>query len=121
MYKTANVTLMVSNMDRAVAFYTHALGLELKVRYGDEWAEVVAPGITLGLHQAHGPIARSDPAIGISIGLEVDDIEASVQELKAKGVAFPTGIRETSDLREASFVDPDGASLYLAEIKPQYR
>ncbi|HLZ27257.1 MAG TPA: VOC family protein [Chloroflexota bacterium] len=121
MYKTGNVTLMVSNMDRAVAFYIEALGLELKVRYGNDWAEVVAPGVTFGLHQAHGPIARSDPAIGISIGLEVDDIEAAVLGLTAKGIAFPTGIRETSDLREASFADPDGTPLYLAEIKPQNR
>src|SRR5580704_11735835 len=120
MYKTANVTLMVAEMNRAVEFYTGALGLELKVRYGNEWAEVTLPGLTLGLHQARGPIARSDPAIGISIGLEVDDLEASVLELQAKGLVFPNGIRETNDLREASFADPDGTPLYLAEIKPQY-
>ena len=119
MYKTGNVTLMVADMDRAIAFYTQAVGLELRVRYGNEWAEIVAPGVTLGLHQAQGAIARSDPAIGISIGLEVDDIAAAVLELTAKGIAFPNGIRETSDLREASFADPDGTSLYLAEIKPQ--
>ncbi len=121
MYKGGNVTLMVADMDRAVEFYAQKLGLELKVRYGNEWAEVAAPGITLGLHQARGPIARSEPNIGISIGLEVDDIEAAVGELRAKGVVFPSSIRETNDLREASFVDPDGTSLYLAEIKPQYR
>jgi catechol 2,3-dioxygenase-like lactoylglutathione lyase family enzyme len=121
MYKGGNVTLMVADMDRAVDFYTHKVGLDLKVRYGNEWAEIVAPGVTLGLHQARGPIARSDPNIGISIGLEVDDIESAVAALIAKGIAFPSSIRETNDLRQASFVDPDGTSLYLAEIKPQYR
>jgi catechol 2,3-dioxygenase-like lactoylglutathione lyase family enzyme len=120
MYKTGNVTLMVSDMDRAVAFYIQKLGLELKVRYGNDWAEVVGPGLTLGLHQAQGPIARSDPAIGISIGLEVDDLDAAVLELKARGVVFPAGVRETNELREASFADPDGTPLYLAQIKPQY-
>jgi catechol 2,3-dioxygenase-like lactoylglutathione lyase family enzyme len=120
MYKTGNVTLMVSDMDRAVAFYIQKLGLELKVRYGNDWAEVVGPGLMLGLHQAQGPIARSDPAIGISIGLEVDDLDAAVLELKARGVVFPAGVRETNELREASFADPDGTPLYLAQIKPQY-
>ncbi len=91
------------------------------MRYDNEWAEVAAPGVTLGLHQARGPIARSAPNIGISIGLEVDYIEAAVGELKAKGVPFPSSIRDTNDLREASFADPDGTSLYLAEIKPQHR
>src|ERR1700716_1513518 len=112
---------MAADMDRAVGFYVEKLGLELKVRYGNEWAEVAAPGVTFGLHQARGPIARSDPNIGISIGLEVDDIEEAVGELKAKGVLFPAPIRETNDLREASFADPDGTPLYLAEIKSQYR
>ena len=121
MYKSGNLTLMVADMDRAVEFYTQKLGLELKVRYGNEWAEVAAPGVMLGLHQARGPIARADPNIGISIGLEVDDIEAAVEELKGKGIAFPSSIRETNDLRQASFEDPDGTSLYLAEIKPQHR
>src|SRR5947208_16552543 len=106
MYTGGNVTLMVADMDRSVEFYVHKLGLELKVRYGNEWAEVTAPGITLGLHQARGPISRSDPDIGISIGLEVDAIEAAVKELTDKGIAFPSSIRETNDLREASFTDP---------------
>ena len=121
MYKSGNLTLMVADMDRAVEFYTQKLGLELKVRYGNEWAEVAEPGLMLGLHLARGPIARSDPNIGISIGLEVDDMEAAVGELKGKGVPFPSSIRETNDLRQASFADPDGTSLYLAEIKPQNR
>jgi catechol 2,3-dioxygenase-like lactoylglutathione lyase family enzyme len=120
MYKGGNVTLMVADMDRAVEFYAQKLGLELKVRYGNAWAEVVAPGITLGLHQARGPITRSDPNIGISIGLEVDDIDATVGELQTRGVVFPSSIRETDDLREASFADPDGTPLYLAQIKPRY-
>ena len=121
MYTSGNVTLMVADMDRSVEFYVDKLGLELKVRYGNEWAEVAAPGVTLGLHQARGPLARSDPNIGMSIGLAVDDIEAAVRDLKAKGILFPSSIRETNDLREASFTDPDGAPLYLAEIKPQFR
>src|SRR5207247_998558 len=121
MYKSGNVTLMVADMDRAVEFYSEKLGLELKVRYGNEWAEVMTPGITLGLHLARAPISRSDPNIGISIGLEVDDIEAAVKQLTDKGIAFSSPIRETNDLRQASFTDPDGTSLYLAEIKPQHR
>src|SRR5579864_1997048 len=95
MYTSGNVTLMVADMDRAVGFYVDKLGLELKVRHGNEWAEVTAPGITLGLHHARGPIARSDPHVGMSIGLEVDDIEAAVARLTANGILFPSPIRET--------------------------
>jgi catechol 2,3-dioxygenase-like lactoylglutathione lyase family enzyme len=117
MYRNANLTVMVSDMGRAVDFYTRTLGLELKVRYGDHWAEVAAPGLTLGLHPARGPIERTDPSIGLSVGLEVDDIYRAVAELQAKGVTFPTPIRETDELWQAAFADPDGTPLYLAQTK----
>ena len=46
-------TIYVSNMDRAVEFYTEVLGLGLISRYGNEWASVdVGKGLTLGLHPA---------------------------------------------------------------------
>src|SRR4051794_30251612 len=56
-YKESNVTVMVSDIERAVQFYTEALGLPLKTRAGDEWAEVQAPGLTIALHPAsqYGP------------------------------------------------------------------
>ncbi len=41
-------TIYVSNMDRAVEFYTEVLGLGLISRYGNEWASVdVGKGLTL--------------------------------------------------------------------------
>jgi hypothetical protein len=42
-----------------------------------------------GVHQARRPITRSEPTIGISIGLEVDDMEAAVEELQAEGYFVP--------------------------------
>jgi Glyoxalase/Bleomycin resistance protein/Dioxygenase superfamily len=34
-----NASIFVSNMDRAIGFYTEKLGLRLRTRIGDEWAE----------------------------------------------------------------------------------
>ncbi len=46
-------TIYVSDMDRAVEFYTEVLGLRLESRYGNEWASVDAgKGMTIGLHPA---------------------------------------------------------------------
>ncbi len=55
MIQEGNVTVMVSDLERAIRFYTEALGLKLKWRWGD-YAEVEAPGVTIGLHPAgtHG-------------------------------------------------------------------
>jgi catechol 2,3-dioxygenase-like lactoylglutathione lyase family enzyme len=58
--------VIVSNMDRAVRFYTEVLGLKLKNRFGDHWATVVAGnGLTIGrrtrssaLKRARGPASK---------------------------------------------------------------
>jgi predicted enzyme related to lactoylglutathione lyase len=116
MYRSANLTVMVSDMQRAIDFYTSVLGLELKVRYGDFWAEVTTPGMTLGLHPARGAIDRG-ACDGLSVGFEVEDIQAAVAALAAKGVALTAPVRETDELWQASFVDPDGTPLYFAQSK----
>src|SRR5262249_14061625 len=37
MYSSGNITVYVSNMDRAVRFYSEVLGLRLAYRFGDHW------------------------------------------------------------------------------------
>jgi len=113
---SANVTLMVSDFNRSVSFYTDTLGLTLKARYGDDWAEVQAPGLTIGLHPAskRGPTIQ---ATGLSIGLGVSGIEQVVADLQARGVQFaPPGVIDTGVERLANFHDPDHTPLYLYEL-----
>ena len=51
MFSRGNVTVYVSNMDRAVRFYSETLGLKLAYRFGDHWASIEAgTGLTIGLH-----------------------------------------------------------------------
>src|SRR5215831_5142587 len=51
MFSSGNVTVYVTNMDRAVRFYTDVLGLKLAYRFGDHWASVeLGKGLTIGLH-----------------------------------------------------------------------
>ena len=117
MYTSANVTLMVSDFNRAVSFYTDTLALKLKVRHGDDWAEVEAPGLTIGLHPTgeRGPSAIQ--AVGVSIGLGVTGIEQVMADFEAKGVRFaPPGIIDTGVERLANFHDPDQTPLYLYEM-----
>jgi catechol 2,3-dioxygenase-like lactoylglutathione lyase family enzyme len=44
MFKEANVTVIVSDINKSIQFYTDALGLQLKFQAGNDWAEVTAPG-----------------------------------------------------------------------------
>ncbi len=122
MYNGGLVTIMVADFDRAVRFYTETLGLALKMRAGDGWAEVDAPGVHIGLHAAgpHGP--RPGPSGGVSIGLQVENLEGAMATLQARGVEFGQ-VTPGQGLRFAFFADPDGTALYLcaAEQPPEHQ
>ena len=112
-YSEGQITMMIPNMDEAVCFYTEKLGLRLKARYGDEFAVVEAPGLTIGLHpQPSKPSAQSHP---VSIGLGVASLESAMEELKARGVDFPLGIVEDPPIRLAYLADSAGMPVYLIE------
>ena len=49
-FNVAFVTAHVKDMQRSIDFYTRQIGLELKTRYGNEFAILSGPGITVGLH-----------------------------------------------------------------------
>ena len=111
-------TVFVTDMGRAVAFYTETLGMTLRARHGDGWAEVETPGLVIGLHPpGHGP--RPGTAGSISLGLAVTGpLETAVERLRARGVAFRGPVQDNPNVKLAFFGDPDGNSLYLYETKP---
>ena len=118
MFSGGNVTVCVSNMDRAVRFYSETLGLKLAYRFGDHWASIEAgTGLTIGLHPASAetPAGRKG---SMSIGLQLDgSIREAVNALKAKGVRFQSdAINEAKAGSFIGFEDPDGNQLYLAEL-----
>jgi catechol 2,3-dioxygenase-like lactoylglutathione lyase family enzyme len=119
MFSSGNVTIYVSNMDRAVRFYTETLGLRLAYRFGDHWASVeLGKGLTIGLHPASDqmPAGRlGSMAIGLELGGVT--IEDAVTRLQAKGVQFQGPINDAGKSGKfAGFADPDGNQLYLAEL-----
>ena len=109
----ANVTVMVSNMDQSLAFYVDLLGLTLKGRYGDHWADIEGPGIAIGLHPTQAGVTVGD---NLQIALRVTDIQAAMEALSARGIEF--NVPEDEQVRIASFHDPDGNTLYL--VQPQW-
>jgi len=118
MFSGGNVTVYVSNMDKAVRFYSETLGLKLAYRFGDHWASIEAgTGLTIGLHPAstQSPAGRKG---SIAIGLQLKgSIKDAVSALKTKGVRFQGDV--INEGKAGSFIgfeDPDGNQLYLAEV-----
>src|ERR1044071_10144135 len=87
MFSSGNVTVYVSNMDRAVRFYSEVLGLRLAYRFGDHWASVeVGKGLTIGLHPASAEMPAGRKG-SMAIGLELKgSIHEAVKALETKGV-----------------------------------
>lgn len=115
------VTIIVSDMDRAVAFYTEVLNCKIQFRFGNEWAQLRSlDGTAIGLH----PATEKNPAGvkgSISLGILVtDSIQNKVQEMKAKGVKFTGPLIDDEQVWIASFEDPDGNPFYLAQTKQQW-
>jgi catechol 2,3-dioxygenase-like lactoylglutathione lyase family enzyme len=118
MFSSGNVTIHVSDMDRAVRFYTEVLGLKLAYRFGDHWASVqVGNTLTIGLHPGTAQPAGGIRGGAMSIGLELaGSIEEAMRTLEAKGVKFDGLADDGKAGKFAGFTDPDGNQLYLAEL-----
>jgi endonuclease III/catechol 2,3-dioxygenase-like lactoylglutathione lyase family enzyme len=115
-FVAANVTVLVSDFERALAFYTATLGLPVTARYGDEWAELQVPGLTIALHPAGRRGLGGNRQTNVAIGFQVERLEPALAALAARGVAFTMGGEDGGGPRLAHFADPDGTPLYLCEL-----
>jgi len=118
MIDNGNATVFVSDMGRAVDFYTKVLGLKLRMRAGDHWAEVEAGDLVIGLHPAGPDSPKPGTPGAVQIGLTVTKpLEDVVGELTRRGVAFHGPVVDDQQVRLAFFSDSDGNVLYLCEVK----
>lgn len=101
---------MVSNMNNAINFYSSTLGLELINRYGDDYAEIQAPGMMIGLHPTSEKVTTGN---NLSIGFGVINFDKTIETLRAKGIEFT--IEDEGWIRLAYFTDLDNNQLFLAE------
>ena len=119
-FKSANATVFVNDLDRAQHFYTDLLGFELLFRAGPHFAMLSLNGFQLGLHPADESTSISADRHPIQIGLDVTiPIAQAVRELSARGVKFQSRdgspVFDDGSVKLAFFKDPDGHVLYLCE------
>lgn len=115
-----NATIFVSDMDRSIQFYTEVLGMKLRMRADNHWAEVQAgSNLVIGIHPA-SPSAEPPGTPGaIHIGLSVSTpLEEIQKKLSQHGVNFVGDIIDDGPGRFANLRDPDGNRLYFWECRP---
>ncbi len=101
----------VTNLDRAIEFYTNVLGLTMSSR--DVVARFDVDGVLLELVPTDDRSLLSGKG-NARLTLAVEDIEAAAAALLAQRVPV-TDVREVENGRLASFLDSDGNEIALWE------
>ena len=110
--KDSHVTIMVKDMNKSISFY-QSIGFTTKNRWGDHYAELTAPGITIGLH----PSTESSTGSGnVSIGFTTENFEQTRSLLGSLSIYCLA--RDEEGGQFIHFHDPDGTLLYF--IRPKW-
>jgi uncharacterized glyoxalase superfamily protein PhnB len=137
MIKLSNAQLWVHDQDEALAFYTDKLGWEVR-------ADVTVPELGNFRWLTVGPPAQQDIAVTLmaipgpplmdaasakqlrdllgkgfagTLFLTTDDVHASYEELKARGVEFLEEPEERPYGIDSGFRDPSGNQFRLTQVR----
>lgn len=109
------VTLATVNVETLVRFYTKFLGQEPVVYMLNAYAEFQLPGLRLGIFRPKETNRQEFESAksGMSLCLEVSDLEGVIAHLTALGYPPPGKILTASHGREIYAYDPVGNRLIL--------
>ncbi len=119
--RVKNVGVFVKDQEKALDFYTNKLGFEVLVNEdwggGKRWIEVAPKGAETrlslftpeGMEEQIGSFSR--------VVFMCDDVRATYEEMKSRGVTFTQELSEESWSAWAQFVDPDGNTFVIASEK----
>src|SRR5947208_546692 len=120
--KVFYTSVLVSDQDKALDFYTNVVGLEKRVENptpdGPRFLTVGVEGDAFQLVLWPGTHGQAEPVMGrppASITIETDDCRKTVEELKSRGVEFVSDVLEFPWGSVAQFQDPDGNRLQIRE------
>jgi catechol 2,3-dioxygenase-like lactoylglutathione lyase family enzyme len=99
----------VRDLERARAFYTEQLGFEEKY-HDDEgrWVRLARNGAELA-------VAESPEPTGAVLTVDVEDVKAEAERLRAAGVEVGIVVELHGFIRILDVYDPDGNRLQLTE------
>lgn len=137
MIKFDSAQLWVHDQDEALAFWTEKVGMEVRSdvtvpELGNfRWLTVGPPGqpgVSIVLMPVQGPPVMDEETadqvrelmskgFAGTIFLTTEDVHASYEELKGRGVEFVDTPEETPYGIDSSFRDPSGNHVRLTQVK----
>jgi catechol 2,3-dioxygenase-like lactoylglutathione lyase family enzyme len=124
----ARVRYIVDDVDAAIGFYTGQLAFEVKMHPAPSFAILAHADLELMLSATSGPGGGSqpmpdgrtpEPGGWNRIMIEVDDLEAEVERLRAAGGDFRNEIVTGRGVRQILLDDPAGNPVELFEPLPR--
>src|SRR4051812_17883747 len=120
--KVFYTSVLVSDQDKALDFYTNVLGLEKRNENptpdGPRFLTVGVQGDDFQLVLWPGTPGQAEPAMGrppASITIETDDCRKTVEELQSRGVEFIPDVFESRWGSAAHSQPPDANRLQVRE------
>ena len=123
--KLLHTRMRVSDIDQTIRFYQEVLGLEVMERKvsprGSHLAFLKVPNseelIELCSFPASGPVSVQEDLIHLAF--EVENLDQTIDALKADGIPITDGPTRTSSGSRFIFIDaPDGYEVELIERPP---
>jgi predicted enzyme related to lactoylglutathione lyase len=112
----ALVTIAAAKFEEAVEFYRQLLGRSPEISIPNVYVEFQLLGLRLGIFkpkQIHQSEFAGQSSGGMSLCLEVEDLEAAIEHLRSIGASLPGEIMIASHGREIYAYDPAGNRLIL--------
>jgi len=113
--KVKYATMIVKNMEESIRFYTEVMGFKTDSQYNPK------PGINITLMKGNGEamlelIEDTIHEVGFySIGMDVEDLNKTVNDLKAKGAKITMDPVPTMVGSLAFLEDPNGVRIALIQ------
>jgi predicted enzyme related to lactoylglutathione lyase len=121
MKKVKFVGIPVRDQDKAIAFWTKKVGLQIATDQpmgqgpGQRWIELKIPGAQTGLVLFTPPGHESRIGTFQNMSFAVDDVEKTYREFVERGVEFVQPPKKESWGTSAIFKDPDGNSFVIGD------
>lgn len=112
----AFVTLSAPEFDKMVQFYRKILSQQPNPHSPGRYAEFALPGLKLGIFRpkaTHASGPSHSASAGMSLCLEVDNLEAAIAHFTRLGYPPPGSIKVASHGQEIDAYDPDGNRIIL--------
>ncbi len=106
----ATVWYRVRNFDAGRAFYRDLLGFEeIYLDVGDGWSRLAHGSMEIAVSEG-----EADESGGVA-HVEVEDVKAEADRLRAAGVDVGVVFELTGEIRIVDVFDPDGNRIQLAQ------